>query len=203
LFPNEAGGWIYQLNAIKFFNPGDEPDTDFLLRDLSLPVEAAVVEDTTYLDHILAVDVVIDFFKAVGLWDGVLHPWFDMFLPDSKIEQFAGETLANLTPEDVGPTGFMLIFGLRRSAFEQPLFRLRGTASSAGCSTSDAAPRSPIPSSGACWTEPHCSRRGVSGGTRHPIGRWFNPATGRQYADVVRTDAGSRLIPDGILSPGA
>jgi cytokinin dehydrogenase len=124
LFPNEGGGWLYQVNAIKFFDPGDEPDAEFLLRDLTLPVAAAAVSDTTYLEHILAVDVVIDFFKSIGLWDGVLHPWFDIYMPDSEIETYAGDTLSTLTPEDVGPTGFMLIFGLRRSAFRQPLFRL-------------------------------------------------------------------------------
>ncbi len=211
LFPNPAGGWIYQLNAIAFYEPGDEPDTSFLLRDLTLPVAAATVEDTTYLEHILAVDVVIDFFKSVGLWDGVLHPWFDMFLPDSKVEQYSGEVLSGLTPEDVGPTGFMLIFGLRRSAFGQKLFRL--PADGEWVWLFDILTAAPAPGPDPVFEERMLARnrrlfeegRRV-GGTRYPIGavEFSRADWARQYgeawSDFRRWK--HRFDPDGILSPG-
>jgi cytokinin dehydrogenase len=122
--PNPAGGWVYQLNATKFFNPGSEPNADFLLRNLSVPPSAAQVTDGTYLDYVLRVDTLIDFLKSIGMWDGVLHPWFDVFLPDTTVEGYVGETLAQLTPVDVGETGFLLLFPLKRSKLKQPFLRV-------------------------------------------------------------------------------
>lgn len=211
LFPNPAGGWIYQLNAIKFFTPGSEPDTNFLLRDLSMPVAAATIEDVTYLDHILAVDVVIDLFKAIGLWDGVLHPWFDMFLPDSEIEEFSGDVLSGLTPEDVGPTGFMLIFGLRRSSFGQKLFRLPEHGEWVWLF--DVLTAAPAPGPNPDFEARMMARNRTlyeqgrrAGGTRYPIGAVeFSRADwvrhyGRAWSDFKRWK--QRFDPDGILAPG-
>jgi FAD/FMN-containing dehydrogenase len=122
--PDGAGGWIYQLTAAQPFEPGSPPSDATLLRDLSFPVSAAEVTDMPALDFALRVDTVIDFFKQLGLWDGVLHPWFDVFLPDKHVEPYVTEVMASLTPEDVGPTGFLLLFPLRRSKLKQPLLRV-------------------------------------------------------------------------------
>jgi cytokinin dehydrogenase len=211
LFPKEGGGWIYQLNAIKFYEPGQEPNGAFLLRDLSLPVEAATVNDTTYLEHILAVDFVVDLFKSVGLWDGVLHPWFDMYLPDSKIEAYAGEVLATLTPEDMGPTGFMLIFGLRRSAFERKLFRLPRDGEWVWLF--DVLTAAPEPGPNPEFEARMLARNRTLfekarrvGGTRYPIGAVeFNHGDwARHYADVWSEfkQWKQRFDPDRILTPG-
>jgi cytokinin dehydrogenase len=211
LFPKEGGGWIYQLNAVKFFNPGDEPDGNVLLRDLSLPAAAAMVDDTTYLEHILAVDFVVDFFKSIGLWDGVMHPWFDMYLPDSEIERYAGEVLSTLTPEDQGPTGFMLIFGLRRSAFQRTLFRLPDDGEWVWLF--DVLTAAPAPGPDPAFEARMLARNRALfekgrrvGGTRYPIG-----SLEFSHADWVRhyADAWSdfrrwkhRFDPDHILAPG-
>jgi hypothetical protein len=121
--PDGAGGWVRQINAIKYHN-GSPPDPNHILRDLNLPPEAATIQDQPYLEQVEAVDVVIDFFKSIGLWHGVLHPWFDVWMPDDEIEDYVGETLDGLTPEDVGPTGFLLMFPEVRSKFTRPLFRV-------------------------------------------------------------------------------
>ena len=211
LFPNEAGGWVYQLNAIKFFNPGAEPNDAFLLRNLSLPPAAATISDSTYLEHILAVDFVIDFFKSVGLWDGVLHPWFDMFLPDSAIERYAGDLLPTLTPEDVGPTGFMLIFGLRRSAFHQPLFRLPQHGEWVWLFDVLTAASAPGPDP--AFEQRMLARNRVLfekgrrvGGTRYPIGsvEFSHNDWVRHYGDAWNELKRwkQRFDPSGILAPG-
>lgn len=121
--PLETGGFVRQLNAIKYHN-GTPPDPNDILRDLTLPPEAATIQDQPYIEQVLNVDVIIDFFKAIGLWTGVLHPWYDAWLPDDEAEAFTGDTLETLTPEDVGPTGFLLIFAELRSTFTRPLFRV-------------------------------------------------------------------------------
>ena len=213
LFPDGAGGWIYQLNVIQFHDPGDEPDGDFLLRDLSLPPEAATVQDTTYLDHILAVDVVIEFFKAIGLWHGVMHPWFDMFFPDSAIEEYVGEVVPSLTPEDVGPTGFMLIFGLRRSKFQQKLFRLPDCNDGDWVWLFDILTAAPAPGPDPDFQERMLTRNRAlfeqgraAGATRYPIGslEFKHSDWVRHYGDVWHEfkRAKRRFDPDGILAPG-
>jgi cytokinin dehydrogenase len=211
LFPDGAGGWLYQVNGIKYFNPGEEPDNDFLLRDLSLPVSAATSSDGTYLEHILAVDFVIDFFKSIGMWDGVQHPWFDMFLPDSTIEEFTGDVIPTLTPEDVGPTGFMLIFGLRRSRFEQKLLRL--PACDEWVWLFDILTAAPAPGANPDFEERMMDRNRalfeqarLAGGTRYPIGSVeFKPVDWVFHYFEVWPEFKRwkrRFDPDGILAPG-
>src|SRR5688572_17825923 len=68
-FPKEGGGFVYQLNAVKYFDPGEPPGDDFLLRDLGFDDFTAT--NSSYLDHVLNVDVLVDFLKAIGQWEGV------------------------------------------------------------------------------------------------------------------------------------
>jgi len=122
--PDGAGGWIYQLTAAKHFDPSAPPDDAHLFRGLSMPPSALVATDSTYLEYTLRVDVVIEFFRQIGLWDGVQHPWFDVFLPDHAVEQYVPQVMATLTPEDVGPTGFLLLLPKRRALLDKPMLRV-------------------------------------------------------------------------------
>lgn len=122
--PDNAGGWIYQLTVAQPFEPGLEPDRAGLLRDLCLPSAAAQITDLPALDYALRVDVQIDSLRRIGLWEGVLHPWFDVFLPERAVEHYVTGVMSSLTPEDVGPTGYLLLFPLRRSKITRPLLRV-------------------------------------------------------------------------------
>jgi cytokinin dehydrogenase len=126
--PNGSGGWVYQLNAVKRFDADAPPNDAQLLRELSFDATVVPAPFTTttssYVDYILRVDVVIELFRQAGLWDGVLHPWFDVILPDAAVENYVGEVVPSLSPEDVGPAGFLLLFPIRRSELTRPLFRV-------------------------------------------------------------------------------
>jgi FAD/FMN-containing dehydrogenase len=122
--PDGAGGWLYLLNATKYYDPPTPPDDAHLLRDLRFFPPASAINDTTYHEFVLSIDVAIDFLKSIGMWDGVLHPWFDVWLPGSTVEEYIGEVIPSLTPADVGATGFMLMFPHRRSNFTRPLLRV-------------------------------------------------------------------------------
>jgi len=114
----------YQLNVIKYFDPSHPPDDATLLRGLSQPVSAAQITDQTYLDQVFSVDVIIDFLQSIGLFDNSIHPWFDVFLPDSTVEKYVGDVLPTLQPEDIGQTGFLLLFALKRSKLKRPFLRI-------------------------------------------------------------------------------
>lgn len=122
--PNPAGGWIAQLTSVKLFEAGSPPDVEQLLGGLNMPTSAVAAVDMPFLDYAFQVDVVIDFFRQIGQWDNVQHPWIDTFLPDSTVERYMGDVVPALTPDDVGPTGFMLLFPHKRSKFKRPLLRL-------------------------------------------------------------------------------
>lgn len=122
--PDGAGGWVYQLNAVRFFDPAAPPSDAQLLRGLNYDASTAVIQDVPFLDYAFRVDGAIEFFKQIGLWHDVLHPWYDVFLPDAAVEDYVGDVVPSLTPEDVGTTGFLLLFPLKRSRLRRPLLRV-------------------------------------------------------------------------------
>jgi cytokinin dehydrogenase len=124
--PDSTGKLVYGLNVAKYFEPSSPPDAAHLLRGLSQPASAAVATDQNYLDYVERVDVIIDFFQSIGLFDGTLHPWFDVWLPEETVEKYVGDVVPTLTLEDVGPTGFMLIFPQKRSKLNRRFLAVPG-----------------------------------------------------------------------------
>lgn len=219
VLPDGAGGWVYQMNLGKFWNPGGSPPDDaHLLRGLSVPPSAAVVQDAPFVPYALRVDGAIDFFKQIGLWEGVLHPWFDVFLPGSKIEDFAGTVIPSLEPDDVGPTGFLLCFPLKASELKSKFLRVPGADSGCGAEeewvflfdilTANAVP-GPDPAFQARMLERNRDFFELArdmGGTRYPIGSLtfdkqdWKRQYGRVWGDFEA--AKRRYDPKNILAPG-
>jgi FAD/FMN-containing dehydrogenase len=209
--PNAAGGWSYQLTLAKKFAPSAPPNDAFLLRGLSVPSSAATVQDVPFLAFALRVDQAIDFFRSVGLWDGVLHPWFDVFLPEHTVEPFVSSVVASLTPEDVGPTGFLLMFPQRRSRLTRPLLRVPDSCE--WVFLFDILTAAPSPGADAAFQERMLDRNRRLferarrlGGKRYPIGSvpfdtsdWV-----RHYGEVWPRLARLKrhFDPCGILTPG-
>jgi cytokinin dehydrogenase len=208
---SEAGTIVYQLNAFKNFDPATPPDNTHLLRGLSFDVATSTNSDSTYLAQIESVDGLIDFLISIGLFTTVIHPWFDVLLPDSKVESYVGEVLPSLTEEDIGPTGFVLLFALKHSMLKRPLFRVPSGGEYVwlfDILTSSAAP-GPDP---AFTTQMLTRNRTLFekaralGGTRYPIGSVeFSHQDWRiQYGEVWEffKAAKHRFDPDLVLSPG-
>ena len=211
-FPDGAGGWIYQLNAVKFFDAGEEPDDSHLLRDLSFDPSSTLIADFSYLDYVLRVDAIVGFFRQLGLWDDVLHPWFDVLLPDRKIERYVADVVPTLTPEDVGLTGFLLLFPIQKSKLKRPLFRVpEGHEEFVwlfDILTAAGAP-GPNPAFQAQMLDRNrrlFEKARDEGGTRYPIGvvpfkrnDWVKQY-GREWSSFVRLK--HRYDPRRILTPG-
>ncbi|NUP06110.1 MAG: FAD-binding protein [Polyangiaceae bacterium] len=118
-FPN-GSGFLYQLNGAIGFNAGQEPDGDFLLRDLSMTPDQAQVTDIPYVDYVLRVDYLVDSYKTNLQWQDLIKPWFDIWLPDSTVEEYVDDVLPTLTAADIGTTGFLLLLPTRRSLLTRP-----------------------------------------------------------------------------------
>jgi len=122
-FPLPTGGWLYQLNATKYFDPAHPPNGNVLLRDLHFDPATLTFNDTTYLNYVLRVDFFVDQLKAIGAWDGFVHPWFDVFLPDASVERYVGDVVPTLQPDDVGNFGLMLLFAVKTSTLKRRFLR--------------------------------------------------------------------------------
>lgn len=209
--PAEAGGWVQQLNAVRFFEPGEEPNDERLLRRLKIPPAAVQVSDVPYLDYVLRVDAAIEFFRSIGLFDDVLHPWFDVWLPEAKVEQYVGSTLAGLTPEDVGATGFLLLFPQKRKRLTRPFFRVPERGEWVFLFDILTAAATPGPNPEFLQRMLARNRRLYEkardvGGTIYPIGaipltqRDWRDQYGRLFAEFKSRKR--RFDPSGILTPG-
>ncbi len=209
--PDGAGGLIYQLNLVAYHDPSHPPDNEQLLRGLSVAPSAAQVIDLPYLDYVLRIDALIDQLKAAALWDGWQRPWFDVFLPNRAVERFVGDVIPTLTPEDVGTTGFLLLFAQKRSTLTRPLLRVPDSRdwtflfdilTSASAPGQDPAFVERMLARNRRWFE--AARR--VGGTRYPIsaipfdrGDWAHQYGG-VFPELVQ--AKRRYDPAGILTPG-
>lgn len=122
--PSSTAGLVYQLNATIFFDQDRPPDNTFLMRNLSVPPEAVTMQDSSYLDYIFQFGTAIQAYKTHQKYDSLIKPWFDVFLSDSEVEKYVGDVIPNLSQIDVGPTGIVLLFPLKRSLFTQPFLRV-------------------------------------------------------------------------------
>jgi cytokinin dehydrogenase len=209
--PDGSGGWIYQLNAVKRFHPDEPPDDAALLRGLQVLAADVQIQDAPYLSYVQRVDNAIAYFTQIGLWEGVQHPWFDVFLPDESVEEYVAHVLPDITPEDVGPVGFMLLFAMRASKVVRP--RLRVPDATEWVYLFDILTSAAAPGADPAFAARMLSRnrrlfeaaRRV-GGTRYPIGSlefsrldWLRHY-GATTDDVLR--AKRKYDPRAIMTPG-
>jgi FAD/FMN-containing dehydrogenase len=205
--PDGSGGWVYLINAVKFFDPGSPPNDADVLAGLSAPPAAVQATDMPTFAYDTFVDSLIDFLGSIGLLN-IPHVWGDVFLPAAQAQGFVQASLADITPADLGPAGFILVFPIRNRgpvplAFRLPedphvfLFDVLTSGSPAD------------PAYAATQTAKARARFEAArtlGGTLYPIGS--TPMSrldwARQYGEVlpVLLDAKRRFDPEGILTPG-
>ena len=121
--PNGSGGWVYLINAVEFFEPGSPPNDAAILAGLSFPPPALQVTDMDTFSYDTFVDNQFAFLQSIGLLD-IPHVWGDVFLPASQTPTFVENTLAGLTPADLGPVGVILVFPVKNRSPVPFAFRL-------------------------------------------------------------------------------
>ena len=119
--PDAAGQYgSATLLAVKFFDPPASPDDAELLGGLA--PASSTTADLPYEAFVGRIDPLVEMAKAVGAW-ALPHPFFDVFLPDSTVEQFLGEIVSTLTIDDTG-NGPVVLYPLRRSRLRRPFLRV-------------------------------------------------------------------------------
>lgn len=205
-----SGGRIYLLNVAKFHGASSTPDTAHLLRDLHYIPGTLQTAEIPYLDYQLQVDQQIAQLRSMNLFDNVMHPWFDVFLPDSELGDYVQDIVSSFQPDDVGQFGFVLLFPLLTSTITRPLFRLPDEEL---VWLFDVLTSRDTPGYDADFAANKLARNNAwydlarsLGGTRYPIGSLdFTPGDWRRhYGREWRgfKDAKAEFDPRNILAPG-
>jgi FAD/FMN-containing dehydrogenase len=201
------GGWRYLLEAVAPLGAAG-PNDAAMLAGLSHQRGAEQIEDLAYPDFLHRMAPSVAELMRTGGWHAP-HPWWNALLPDHATDAFVTSALAGMTSADLGTSGLILLYPVRRAALRTPLLRapdsalvfllalLRTAAPDIGADTADkmlAANR-------------RLYERAVSlGGCQYPIGSI--PLTGADWRahywpvwDQFAA-AKNRYDPAGILAPG-
>jgi cytokinin dehydrogenase len=195
----------YGLTAVAFFDPDAPPDDEYLLRDLS-PAAAEPPTDLPYPDWVTQVNTLIELYKTTLDWDNLHKPWFDVWLPDTTVEQYVADLVSTLGPTDIGAGGFFLLFPQRHSTMTRPFVRLPAADGSdldylldvlTVTADKDAVPA--MVNRNDEWFQ----KARAAGGTRYPIGA-MNTDWPIQYGDMWAEFQRLKELydPHDILTPG-
>jgi cytokinin dehydrogenase len=115
-------GWRYFLVGAVNYTPPVLPDNSGLLKGLIFEKESFQVNDSSYFRY---ADRSWQFAaaRASGRFNQP-HPWFQIITPDTAIDEFGTEVLAQLTPEEIGEDAPVELFPLKTERCHRPLFRL-------------------------------------------------------------------------------
>ncbi|HVY26032.1 MAG TPA: FAD-binding protein [Polyangiaceae bacterium] len=203
-----ARAWV--MNLASFHDADTTPDMAAMTSGLSFVPGTMQSVDMPYLDYQLQVDMAIGQLRALGLFDNVMHPWFDVFMPDSELGDYVDGIVSSFQPDDVGQFGFVLIFPLLTSTITRPLFRLPDEEL---VWLFDVLTSRDVPGFDADFAANKRARNNewfdmgrALGGTRYPIGTLdFTPGDWRrQYGSVWKAfkQAKHEFDPRNILTPG-
>jgi cytokinin dehydrogenase len=115
------GGFAFFIEATSFYtSAGELPSNP--TQGLNFIPGSQQVEDMTYFEYTDLVVKLIDQLNEAGL-GGFPHPWLDLFVPDSKIDDFASQTIASLDPSLFLPGSLILFYPFVKSRLKRPLLR--------------------------------------------------------------------------------
>jgi cytokinin dehydrogenase len=204
----DGSGWLYYLEAGAYYDSAP-PDDSKLLGDLHFEQGTQQINDLGYFAFLDRLAQGVAYLKSTGEWYDP-HPWWNMFLPDSVTDSFVSGVMASLTEADIGASGVILLYPLRRSLLRAPLLRvpdeptvfLFSVLRTAAPDSGGALPPAELVQANRVLFE----QGRALGGYEYPIGSVpVTPADWRQHFGpefALLTAARQRYDPAGILTPG-
>ncbi|KAL6530499.1 Cytokinin dehydrogenase 1 [Orobanche minor] len=113
------GKILFCLEVAKYYDP-EEPDhidqeIEILLSGLNYIKSTLFMSEVPYLDFLDRVHVSEIKLRENGLWD-VPHPWLNLLIPRSKINEFAREVFGNIVKDT--SNGPVLIYPVNKSRWK-------------------------------------------------------------------------------------
>ena len=116
-----SGGYQYQIELVKYFDPASPPDDAAQLAGLSFLPGTLAQSDATYFDFANRLAPTVALLIEIGLWF-VPHPWLDLFVPKDHAVSFIGDFLSTTSPADI--VGPILIYPFNHDRLTAPFFRV-------------------------------------------------------------------------------
>lgn len=116
------GGFAFFIEATSFYTSASELPTN-PTEGLNFIPGSEQTEDITYFEYTDLVVQLIDNLNAAGL-GGFPHPWLDLFVPGSQIDDFASQTIASLDPSLFLPGSLILFYPFVKSRLTRPMLRV-------------------------------------------------------------------------------
>jgi cytokinin dehydrogenase len=122
LSPATPSGWDFALEGAVYYSAAEPPDDATVLKGLSYTGTPQTV-DYTYVDFVNQLAPAISYLESTGEWYDP-HPWINVFLPDAHVDAYMQETLANLTLDDIGTSGVVLLYPVPTRLLTRPFLRM-------------------------------------------------------------------------------
>lgn len=119
-----AGGvrdrWVYQLEAMVAYTPPGIPDDAALLSDLAYSRGTEEIASAGYADFLGRLGPVEEQLRAAGSWQHHPHPRCTVLLPARHAEAVVGAVLTELSPEELGHGGSILLYPIPTARLAAP-----------------------------------------------------------------------------------
>ncbi|KAB8319070.1 FAD-binding protein [Tolypothrix campylonemoides VB511288] len=200
------GGWRYLLEAASFYTPPNEPDNISLLASLSYTRGTEQIEDKIYFDFLNRLSPTVAFLQSIGVWSNP-HPWINLFVPGTAVEQYISEVVSILTLADTGNSP-ILLYPVKTDRFTLPLFRVPNEQIVFLFAILRTAPSDDDTTSARMLADNRrlFERNRDLGGTRYPVDAIaFSQEDWQQHFGSVWSrlvNAKRRYDPDNVLTPG-
>jgi FAD/FMN-containing dehydrogenase len=118
-----GGQWMYRLLGIAYYTPPAPPDDARLLEGLSYLQGSEQIMDCTYFEFLNRLVPPLAEVERLGVLANP-HPWCDLLVPASRLEEFLGEVLREVAPAELSPYFPILLYPFKRDRLTRPLFRV-------------------------------------------------------------------------------
>lgn len=204
--PDGSGAWRYLLEAVAFHGGSTPPDDRALLAGLSYEHGTQEIADLPYFDFLDRLAPAVEFLRSTGEWARP-HPWLNVFVPDRAVDTLVSSVVAGLEPADIGSSGVVLLYPVRRSLLRAPLLRAPdGELVFLFTLLKTASPGAAEPAAMVAANRALYERVRAAGGTQYPVGSIpmrqedWRRHFGRAWRPLAA--ARRRYDPDGVLTPG-
>ncbi|WP_224245698.1 FAD-binding protein [Hyalangium gracile] len=118
-----GGQWMYRMLGIAYYTPPARPEDARLLEGLSYQRGSEQIMDCTYFEFLNRLVPPLAEVERLGLLAHP-HPWCDLLVPASRLEEFLGQVLQEVAHAELSPYFPILLYPFKRDRLTRPLFRV-------------------------------------------------------------------------------